>query len=149
LPWRSIAAASPGQEEIHAEDEYDSHYLTSLFSNESPNVLARRPARVVSSSLRYRLGVAVRAVAAILGGYGVAALFAAVLALCLPFAFGMARSEATMTGTLASFLVFALAVMWVFAARSALRAWSGLVVVAGSLGVLLLVLLRLTGGQAA
>jgi len=54
-----------------------------------------------------------------------------------------------MTGTLASFLVFALAVMWVFAARTALRAWSGLAVAAGSLGVLLLVLLRLTGGAAA
>ena len=103
----------------------------------------------MSSSLRYRFGVAARAIAAILGGYGVAALSAAVLALCLPAAFGMARSEATMTGTLASFLVFALAVVWVFAARTALRAWSGLAVAAGSLGVLLLVLLRLTGGAAA
>lgn len=103
----------------------------------------------MSSSLRYRFGVAARAIAAILGGYGVAALSAVVLALCLPAAFGMARSEATMTGTLASFLVFVLAVMWVFAARTALRAWSGLVIAAGSLGALLLVLLRLTGGAAA
>lgn len=110
----------------------------------------RRPARVVSAGVRYRLGVASRAIAAIAGGYGVAALSAAVLALCLPAAFGMARSEAAMTGTLASFIVFALAVMWVFAARTALRAWSGLVVLALPLGLLLWLLLTRTsqGGGA-
>jgi Protein of unknown function (DUF3649) len=118
-------------------------------SNESPNALARRPARVVSSSLRYRLAVAARAIAAIFGGYGVAALSSIVLALCLPVFFGMARSEATMTGLLASFAVFALAVMWVFAARTALRAWSGLAIAAGLLGVLLLMLLKFSGGAAA
>ncbi|QRF60966.1 DUF3649 domain-containing protein [Variovorax paradoxus] len=94
----------------------------------------------MSAGLRYRLGVASRAIAAIAGGYGVAALSAAALALCLPAAFGMARSEAAMTGTLASFLVFAVAVMWVFAARSAWRAWIGLVIAAAPLGALLLVL---------
>lgn len=94
----------------------------------------------MSAGLRYRLGVASRAVAAIAGGYGVAALCAAALALSLPAAFGMARSEAAMTGTLASFLVFAVAVMWVFAARSAWRAWIGLVIAAAPLGALLLAL---------
>ncbi|HEX7865999.1 MAG TPA: DUF3649 domain-containing protein [Variovorax sp.] len=98
--------------------------------------------------VRHRLGVASRAVAAIAGGYGIAALSATVLALCLPAAFGMARSEAAMTGTLASFIVFALAVMWVFAARTALRAWFGLVVAALPLGLLLIVLLRITRGAA-
>lgn len=102
----------------------------------------------MTAGVRYRLAVASRAVAAIAGGYGVAALCAAVLALCLPAAFGMARSEAAMTGTLASFIVFALAAMWVFAARTAVRAWSGLAVAAAPLGVLLLVLLRITGGAA-
>lgn len=102
----------------------------------------------MTAGARYRLGVAARAIAAILGGYGIAALSAAVLALCLPAAFGVARSEAAMTGTLASFLVFALAVMWVFAARTALRAWSGLAIAAAPLGVLLLVLMRITGGAA-
>ena len=123
-----------------AKDEYHSHSLKPLFPHESPNDPPRRPARVVTSGLRYRLGVAARAIAAIFGGYGVAALSAAVLGLCLPVAFGMARSEATMT---------ALAVMWVFAARTALRAWSGLAIAAASLGALLLVLLRFTGGAAA
>ncbi len=102
----------------------------------------------MSTSVRHRLGVASRAVAAIAGGYGVAALSAAVLALCLPAAFGMARSEAAMTGMLASFIVFALAVMWVFAARTAVRAWAGLAVAAAPLAVLLFVLLRIAGGAA-
>lgn len=102
----------------------------------------------MTAGVRYRLAVASRAVAAIAGGYGVAALSAAVLAVCLPAAFGMARSEAAMTGTLASFLVFAIAVMWVFAARTALRAWSGLVIAAVPMGLLLLVLLRFAGDAA-
>jgi len=108
----------------------------------------RRPARGVSAGVRYRLGVAARAAAAILGGYGIAALFAAVLALCLPAAFGMARSEAAMTGTLVSFIVFALAVMWVFAARTAWRAWGGLAVLALPLGLLLLLFTQTGGGGA-
>ena len=116
--------------------------------HESPNDPARRPARVVTTGVRYRLSVASRAIAAIAGGYGVAALSAAVLALCLPAAFGMARSEAAMTGTLASFIVFALAVMWVFAARTAWRAWSGLAFAAVPLGLLLLLLIRITGSRA-
>jgi len=116
--------------------------------HEFPNDFARRPACVVSASFRYRLGVASRAVAAIAGGYGIAALFAAALALCLPAAFGMARSEAAMTGTLVSFLVFALAAMWVFAARSAWRAWSGLAVAAVPPGLLVLLLSRTGGGGA-
>ncbi|MFV0675142.1 DUF3649 domain-containing protein [Variovorax sp. tm] len=102
----------------------------------------------MTAGVRHRLGVALRAVAAIAGGYGVAALSSVVLALCLPAAFGMARSEATMTGLLASFAVFALSVMWVFAARTAFRAWSGLAVAAAVLGALLLLLMRTTGAAA-
>jgi len=116
--------------------------------HEFPNDLACRLAHVVSASFRYRFGVASRALAAIVGGYGVAALSAAALALCLPAAFGMARSEAVMTGTLASFIVFALAVMWVFAARTAWRAWSGLVIAAVVPGSLVLLLTRAGGGGA-
>nr|WP_307695358.1 DUF3649 domain-containing protein [Variovorax boronicumulans] len=94
------------------------------------------------------MGVASRAVAAIAGGYGVAALSAAVLALGLPALFGMARSEAALTGTLASFLVYAVAVMWVFAARSAWRAWTGLAITAALQGLLLLLWTQGGGGAA-
>lgn len=73
-------------------------------------------------SLRYRLAVASRAVAAIAGGYVLSALGAMAMALWLP----LARAEAVITGTLASFAVYTCAVMWVFAARDAWRAWAGL-----------------------
>lgn len=66
-----------------------------------------------------------RIVAALFGGYGLAAL-ASVAALALP----LDRPQAVLTGMQASFLVYAVAVIWVFAARSAWRAWSGLLIVA-------------------
>lgn len=66
-----------------------------------------------------------RIVAALLGGYALAAL-ASVAALVLP----MARTEAVFTGLQLSFAVYALAVIWVFAARSATRAWAGLIAAA-------------------
>ena len=81
----------------------------------------------------YRLGVASRAVAAIGGGYALGALASASLALFLP----TSRLEASLTGTLASFVVYALAVMWVFAARTAWRAWLGLLIPCAVLGVVL------------
>ncbi len=66
-----------------------------------------------------------RIVAAILGGYALAAL-ASVAALALP----MSKPQAVLTGMLASFLIYTGAVIWVFAARSARRAWAGLLLAA-------------------
>lgn len=66
-----------------------------------------------------------RIVAAIGGGYVLAALFS-VAVLALP----MARAQAVITGMLASFAIYTGAVIWVFAVRSAWRAWVGLVVAA-------------------
>lgn len=66
-----------------------------------------------------------RIVAALFGGYALAAL-TSVAALALP----MSPVEAVLTGMQASFVVYAAAVIWVFAARSAQRAWVGLAVVA-------------------
>jgi hypothetical protein len=85
------------------------------------------------SSWREGGAVLSRLLAALLGGYGVSALLAAVLALRLP----LERSEAMLVGTLLSFLAYALAVMWAFAARHALRAWTGLLVQALLLAVAL------------
>ncbi|TXN02906.1 iron transporter [Methylobacterium sp. WL64] len=76
-----------------------------------------------------RLAVAGRVVLAAFGGYGVAALSAALLALILP----MPRSEAVSTGTLVSFAVMAGAVIWVFAARTLGRAALFLGLIAASL----------------
>nr|WP_229722936.1 DUF3649 domain-containing protein [Xylophilus rhododendri] len=74
-----------------------------------------------------------RALTAILGGYAVSALAAAVLALVLP----ATRLEATVTATLLAFVVYPCAVMWVFAARTAWRAALGLALPAAVLGAVL------------
>ncbi|RZT31334.1 DUF3649 domain-containing protein [Cupriavidus agavae] len=83
----------------------------------------------------YRVGVASRALAAILGGYAVAALATGCLSLVLARWTGMARADAVVTASLLSFLWFALAVVWVFAAGTATRAWIGLAVPAAVLGL--------------
>jgi hypothetical protein len=80
------------------------------------------------------LGILSRATAAIGGGYTVAAAAAAVMALYLPGS----RANAAVTGTLLSFVIYAVAVMWVFAARTATRAWIGLVVPGAVLASVLL-----------
>lgn len=72
-----------------------------------------------------RAPLASRIVAAVFGGYGLAAL-ASVAAVALP----MARTEAVLVGMLASFAIYTAAVVWVFAVRSARRAWAGLGVAA-------------------
>ncbi len=66
-----------------------------------------------------------RIVAALFGGYALAAL-TSVATLALP----MDAVEAVLLGMQASFGVYAGAVVWVFAARSARRAWLGLAVAA-------------------
>lgn len=72
--------------------------------------------------MRYRLAVASRAVAAILGGYGLASAASACLAVWLP----MQRVDAVVTATMASFVVYTCGVIWVFATRNAWRAWAGI-----------------------
>lgn len=71
-----------------------------------------------------------RIAAALFGGYALAAL-GSVAALALP----MSKPQAVLTGMLASFAIYAGAVVWVFAARSALRAWAGLLAAAVPLAV--------------
>jgi hypothetical protein len=71
-----------------------------------------------------------RIVAALFGGYALAAL-SSVAVLALP----MSKVQAVIAGQLASFLVYAGAVIWVFAVRSAPKAWTGLIVVALPLGL--------------
>lgn len=85
--------------------------------------------------LAHRLGVGARAAAAILGGYALAAAATAFLAQLLPLLplLHLSRADAVMASTLFSFTVYACAVLWVFAARSAARAWAGLLLPAAML----------------
>jgi uncharacterized SAM-binding protein YcdF (DUF218 family) len=64
-----------------------------------------------------------RIVAAMFGGYALAALTSVAM-----LAWPMDRAQAVLTGMLLSFIVFACAVIWVFAVRSARRAWAGLLI---------------------
>lgn len=66
-----------------------------------------------------------RIAAALFGGYALAAL-ASMATLALP----VPRADGVLWGMLASFIVYACAVLWVFAVRSARRAWAGLVLAA-------------------
>ncbi|CAG8870487.1 hypothetical protein PS726_03007 [Pseudomonas fluorescens] len=72
----------------------------------------------------YRLAVASRVLAAVFGGYLVAALAGVSLSLWLP----VSRAEAVVIGMMTSFLVYLLAVIWCFACGSAWRAWFGVMV---------------------
>lgn len=88
-----------------------------------------------SAALSYRLGVASRALAAIVGGYALSALVATVSAIYFPGT----RAEAAIFGMLVSFVIYTLAVMWVFAVRTAWRAWLGLLLPAIPLALAVLV----------
>ncbi len=84
------------------------------------------PERVDAGAWQLRAGIAVRAIAAIGGGYTLGALGSTALALWLP----VPRAEAVTWGLLASFALWAGTVMAVFAARSAARACLGLALAA-------------------
>ena len=74
------------------------------------------------SGLRGNLPLLARIAAAVFGGYALANVTAIALAAVLP----LAQADAVMTGVLASFAFYCLAVLWAFAARSALSAWAGI-----------------------
>lgn len=80
---------------------------------------------------RPALNVALRTTMAILGGYAVAALAAAALAVGLP----LPRVEAVVAAVMLSFIIYAVAVIWVFAAATLLRALTGLVLTAFAFAV--------------
>ena len=87
--------------------------------------------------MRYRLAVASRALAAILGGYGLASAAAA----WLP----MQRADAVVTAQMSAFVVYTCGVIWVFATRNAWRAWAGILLPAALFGGLFLIG-RMVGG---
>lgn len=63
-----------------------------------------------------------RVVAAALGGYGLIYAFTACVTLLLP----LSKSEAALTATMLSFVLYTGAILWAFAASTPRRAWIGL-----------------------
>lgn len=95
----------------------------------------KKPARKAKSaqvSLAYRLAVTSRILAALFGGY----LLAALTSVCLTQWLPMPRADAVVTGMLLSFLAYLCAVIWCFACRSAWRAWAGILLPAAILAAL-------------
>ena len=71
--------------------------------------------------LSYRLAVASRCLAALLGGY----LLASMASVSIALQATLPRVDATLIGVLLSFVFYLLAFVWCFACRSAWRAWLG------------------------
>jgi hypothetical protein len=82
--------------------------------------------RPLQRGWQYRLGIVSRVLAAACGGY----VLATVASVGLSRLCGLNPAEAVMTGLLVSFPIYAAAILWCFATRSAGRAWAGLVIVA-------------------
>lgn len=80
----------------------------------------------------YRWAVLSRILAAVVGGYALASIAAAGMAVWLP----MTRVDAVVTASMLAFVVYALAVMWVFAARNTWRAWAGIALPTGLLAAI-------------
>lgn len=72
----------------------------------------------------HQLGVLSRALAAIFGGYALAASTGAFFAVALP----IARSQAVLTGMLLAIVVYACAALWAFAVSRAWKAWAGILI---------------------
>ncbi|WP_095154507.1 DUF3649 domain-containing protein [Pseudomonas sp. Irchel 3E13] len=88
--------------------------------------------KAVGLPLSYRMAVASRCLAALLGGYLLAAMASVCFSLLLP----IPRAEAVLSGMMLSFLFYLGAFIWVFAARSAWLAWFGVLAPSALLGVI-------------
>ncbi|MCE1114910.1 MULTISPECIES: DUF3649 domain-containing protein [Pseudomonas] len=82
--------------------------------------------------LSYRLAVASRSLAALLGGY----LLASLASVCITLLAPMAQVDAALTGMMLSFVVYLLAFIGCFACRSAWRAWLGVLLPSLVLGLI-------------
>ena len=78
--------------------------------------------KAAAPTLRYRLAVLSRTVAAVAGGYGLAVLLAVAVAWLLP----LSREEASIVASMVALLGWPVAIMGCFHARTALRAWTGI-----------------------
>ncbi|MEG0636463.1 MAG: DUF3649 domain-containing protein [Pseudomonas sp.] len=74
--------------------------------------------------LNYRLAVTSRCLAALLGGY----LLAAMASVCITLLAPMPKAEAVITGMMLSFLFYLVAFLWCFACRTTAHAWLGVMV---------------------
>src|SRR4051812_2994432 len=77
------------------------------------------------SEAAYRWSVASRIAAAVVGGYAFTSLLTIAVSVMLP-RFGLDRAQTLFAATTGSFFVYAAAIMAAFHARTATRAWIGM-----------------------
>ncbi|OZI71547.1 PepSY-associated TM helix domain-containing protein [Bordetella genomosp. 12] len=99
----------------------------------------RKAPRPVALPRGYRWQVLGRALCAVLGGYALSSLAATLLARTLPLSTATSPAMGVVIGSLLSFLMYALAALWVFAAR---RAWLWLVLTTAAAAALAWMLQR-------
>ena len=80
--------------------------------------------RLGSFFARPWMGVLSSSLAAIVGGYALAATCSMFFAVALP----IPRSQAVLTGMLVAIVLCACSALWAFATRNALRAWIGILI---------------------
>ena len=91
---------------------------------------APRPGKSGRVTAGYRWAVASRSVAALFGGY----LLAALTSVCVTQWAPMPRADAVLSGMMVSFLTLLVATIWCFACRTAWRAWLGILLPGALLG---------------
>lgn len=74
--------------------------------------------------MSYRFAVLLRVIAAIFGGYFLTIYLSIAISFLLPFS----KVEGVMVGVLSSFVIYTCAVLWVFSAKTLLKAWLGLLI---------------------
>jgi hypothetical protein len=79
---------------------------------------------VAASASRSWMSTTVRVLCAVLGGYAFSAALVALLAVALPLAFGLARSEAVVLASMLGFVCYLLVLLWAFAERQVWRVWT-------------------------
>ena len=87
----------------------------------------------VPGRIYWRSTIVFRVLAAVAGGY----LLANCAAIGLAHAFPGPIAQGVMTGLLISYLVYAVAAMWAFAAKTAWQAWLGILVACLACGPLI------------
>ncbi|MBH3427967.1 DUF3649 domain-containing protein [Pseudomonas alkylphenolica] len=88
--------------------------------------------KVAALPVSYRLAVTSRCLAAVLGGYVLAAMASVCVTLLAP----MPKAEAVISGMMLSFLFYLVAFLWCFACRSAWHAWWGVLLPSLVLGAI-------------
>ncbi len=71
----------------------------------------------------YRWAVASRVAAAAFGGYALASTATVLIAIVWP----APKAQGVLWATMLSFTIYAVAVIWVFTTRTAMRAWLGMI----------------------